>query len=362
MPEVKTILPQRRASQHVHVPARRALGEASHGHGRPPLQHAREAAPRAVGGRRVAQPHGTRDVRGAAAVLAAAVAEVQAVGMDGGGGGLGRRVVNDGRVGVDGGDGLEGRAHEVALLAAEGQQALGGGPLRQRLARRHRALQPAEVAAERCRVAHVYVPHGGQLGLRLDGLHGWHGAGRPGNGGGGEGALHGAVGGAGVEGDGAERGGSLGEDGHGGCVGSDLNACCLQRCSRPVGELRGVHEEGGCRGRDQQVAHEHWIVVDVAAAQIERPRDFIQRSQQHAASIDCGADSCQLVSSRHARDLHRMVHHRLALCDGLGIAPHLVHKVVIQEHNGAAGAGDGALPGDALRHGAEQRANAHPHW
>ena len=83
--------------------------------------------------------------------------------------------------------------------------------------------------------------------------------------------------------------------------------------------------------RKQQVREEHGRIEHVAAAQIQEPRDLVERGDdEHIRAEFChlAAHQLELFFARQARVLCVQLPHRLARERG-AVRPHKVHKVLI---------------------------------
>ena len=113
VPVVEALFPEELAGEGVEREARRAFGEDGGVEGDDALEDQRVRFPFHVGRGAVVQ--GPRRVGRAVEVLGARVAEVDGLGVDDGAVARFGFVVDDGRVGAGGGDGVEGEAGEIVL-------------------------------------------------------------------------------------------------------------------------------------------------------------------------------------------------------------------------------------------------------
>ena len=164
---VEVVVPQEVTGQSIELRAPGALREVASGQCDVPLHYQREVAflPR----RKVAQRDGAGDVGRAVEVLGTRVDEQESAAGNGGVALGGSRVVDDGAVLVEAGDGGEALAHVEVLLRAELTQFFGYGNLGH-FAAVDILFEPAEEANQSYTVANHGLAGAGQLSLVLDAL------------------------------------------------------------------------------------------------------------------------------------------------------------------------------------------------
>ena len=201
---------------------------------------------------------------------------------------LGRAVVGQGTVGVEGGDGIEALADEVLVLGAFLVQAGLDVQLGDPFAGGEGGLQPGEEATQGRAVGFHGLTHEAELVGCLDAL---------GQGAGLEGFDHGHLVRQGLAGpqrqpgridqypfvprQGGQPRRPVGVVGH-------LDAIGLERIDQFRSELAGCHEQSGGGATDQQVGQEHRIEAHVGTAQGGQPGDVVQRRHQMPVGVVLG--------------------------------------------------------------------------
>ena len=105
----------------------------------------------------------------------------------------------------------------------------------------------------------------------------------------------------------------------------------FQAGKRLGGQLPVVNEECRFRRGDEQIGHEDGIAVHVAAPQIERPGDVVERRDEHSVSMLPAQrlpDAADFLACRLSRQVQRL-HHHLVQRHGRTVGPHLRKDVEI---------------------------------
>ena len=109
-----------------------------------------------------------------------------------------------------------------------------------------------------------------------------------------------------------------------------LHTLCLQVVTHFRAHFPAVHEEDGLTAGDEEVRHEHWVVVHVGAAQVERPGHFVEHGDHDGVGSlggYCLTNPANLALSFLASKTQRMNLHRVERYLG-AVFPNLIVRVV----------------------------------
>jgi len=276
------------------------------------------------------QRDGAGDVGRALQILRARVGEAEAARLHGNVGLLGRLVVDDRAVRAVGEDGVEALLKIVLTLGAKRFELFRRAELGDRLFA-DRVLEPVDEARD----GHAVLDVGKALVLLLRGrLHRFH-------------QLNGAravehfsalrhalqnavVGALAVE----QYAGARGQRRNEAVdvvIGGERYAVRFQMCFDLCAYGLSLHAERGRVLLKQQIREEHRCEEHVVAAQIQQPRDFVERGDdEHACAhlLHLAAHHCELFPARQACILYVQLPHRLARERG-AVRPHKVDKVLV---------------------------------
>ena len=276
------------------------------------------------------QRDGAGDVGRALQILRARVGEAEAARLHGNVSLLGRLVVDDRAVRAVGEDGVEALLKIVLTLGAKRFELFRRAELGDRLFA-DRVLEPVDEARD----GHAVLDVGKALVLLLRGrfhrlhqLNGaravedfsalWH-------------ALQNAVVGALAVEQYAGARGQRRDETVDVVIGSERYAVRFQMCFDLCTHGLSLHAERGLVLLKQQIREEHGREEHVVAAQVQKPRDLVERGDdEHACAhlLHLAAHHCEFFPARQACILYVQLPHRLARERG-AVRPHEVDKVLV---------------------------------